>query len=374
MIDLDHWTPRPRPGRTTLEGRYVRLEPLDVARHGDDLYRVSSGPEADALFRYLPDRPPESRSAFEPWLAKAAASEDPQFFAAVDRATGRAEGRLTFLRIETAHGTIETGHILFGPRLQRTRGATEAIYLQARHAFDDLGYRRLEWKCNNRNEPSKCAAERFGFTFEGVFRQHMVVKGENRDTAWYAMIDRDWSSRRRTFECWLSPDNFDAEGRQRLSLRALNKNVLGDLRPAGPDDLQNLAALQQAAYLPNAVILGVEPLPLRADYTTILERREVWLAHDGNDLQAALILEPKTDHLLIWSIATMPQAQGRGLGRRLLAAAEERARQLGLTSLRLYTGEKLQRNIAWYSRHGYEVERVEPFTDRRLVHMLKTIR
>jgi RimJ/RimL family protein N-acetyltransferase len=141
----------------------------------------------------------------------------------VDRATGRAVGRLTFMRIDGVHGVIETGSILFGPELARTPGATEAIYLQARHAFEDLGYRRFEWKCNALNEPSRRAAERFGFTFEGVFRQHMVVKGENRDTAWYAMLDREWPARKAAFERWLDPANFDAEGRQRVSLSALHQ-------------------------------------------------------------------------------------------------------------------------------------------------------
>lgn len=222
MIDLAQWSPRPRPERRIHEGRYVRLEPLDPARHGSDLYAACSGPEAEDLFRYLFESPPASRAAFDPWLEKSAASEDPLYFAVVDQASGRAVGRLTFMRIDSTHGVIETGSILFGPALARTQGATEAIYLQARHAFDDLGYRRFEWKCNNSNEPSKRAAERFGFTFEGVFRQHMVVKGQNRDTAWYAMLDRDWPARRRAFERWLSPENFSTTGGQRRSLLAFH--------------------------------------------------------------------------------------------------------------------------------------------------------
>jgi RimJ/RimL family protein N-acetyltransferase len=221
MTGLAHWTPRPRPERRAIEGRYVRLEPLDPERHGDDLFAVASAPEAEALYRYLPESPCLTRDAFEPWLARSAASEDPLFFAVVDRETGRAVGRLTFMRIDPVHGVIETGNILFGPQLSRTRGATEAIYLQARHAFDELGYRRFEWKCNDLNEPSKRAALRFGFTPEGVFRQHMVVKGQNRDTAWFAMLDRDWPARRRVFERWLSPDNFSTTGEQRTNLSAL---------------------------------------------------------------------------------------------------------------------------------------------------------
>ena len=168
LADLSEWTPRPCPERRVFEGRYARLEPLDPVRHGDDLY-AAAGPGAEDRFRYLFDAPPDSRAAFEPWLARAAASDDPLYFAVVDRDTGRAEGRMTFMRIDRTHGVIETGNILFGPRLARTRGATEAVYLQARHAFEDLGYRRFEWKCNDLNERSKRAAERLGFTFEGVF-------------------------------------------------------------------------------------------------------------------------------------------------------------------------------------------------------------
>jgi RimJ/RimL family protein N-acetyltransferase len=221
VSDLSAWTPRSRPERRVLEGRTVRLEPLDAAEHGDELFEAGSGPAADGLWRYLWDGPYPDRFSFEAWLTRAAATDDPLFFAIRDKATGRAEGRFAFLRIDAANGAIETGHILFSPRLAGTRAATEAIYLQARHVFDDLGYRRFEWKCDNANERSKRAALCFGFTFEGVFRQHMIVKGRNRDTAWFAMLDRDWPAHRAAFERWLAPDNFDEAGRQRMSLAAL---------------------------------------------------------------------------------------------------------------------------------------------------------
>jgi len=377
VTDLARWTPRPRPERRAHEGRYVRFEPLDPARHGDDLFEA--GPTDAALLRYLPERLFPDRASFQPWLDKAAASDDPLFFAAVDKTSGRAEGRLSLMRFDPAHGVIETGHLLFGPRLGQTRGATEAVYLLARHVFDDLGYRRFEWKCNNRNEPSKRAAIRFGFTFEGVFRQHMVVKGENRDTAWYAMLDSEWPARRRAFERWLDPANFDPSGRQRLSLSALNAGRLdaGDpelrLRLAKADDLAALGELQRAAYAQNRAVLGVEPLPLLFDYDAALAHYEAWLV-DGEDGPAgALILDPYPDHLLIWSLATASAGQRQGLGTRLLAAAETRARQLGLDTLRLYTGEKLTGNVRWYHRHGYVIERVEELDDRRLVHMTKRI-
>jgi len=224
MIDLFEWTHRLRPQRIALDGRYVRLEPLDATRHGDDLFAAGSGPDAPLLWRYLFERPITQRPDFDAWIDTASTSADPLFFAAIDKAGERAEGRLALMRIDPAHGVVETGSILFGPNLARTRAATEAIYLQARHIFDDLGYRRFEWKCDARNEPSRRAALRFGFSFEGIFHQHMVVKGENRDTAWYAMLDRDWPRIRAAFEAWLDPANFDGDARQRKSLAAFMQN------------------------------------------------------------------------------------------------------------------------------------------------------
>jgi RimJ/RimL family protein N-acetyltransferase len=218
VTDLSRWTPRPRPTRTTLEGRYVRLEPLDPARHGDALYEAGSGPEAESLFRYLFESPFGTRAAFDAWAERAAAGEDPLAFAVVDKATGRAEGRASLMRIDPAHGVIETGSILFGPRLARTRGATEAIHLLGSYVFDDLGYRRFEWKCNALNEPSRRAALRLGFTYEGLFRRHMVVKGESRDTAWFAMVDTEWPRLKAALEAWLEPSNFDSDGRQLRTL------------------------------------------------------------------------------------------------------------------------------------------------------------
>lgn len=214
--DLEGWTARQRPGRETLAGRYVRLEPLDPVGHGDDLFRARAD-DGDA-WRYMPDGPYATREVFQPWLDAKSVLDDQIYHAVVDQATGRAEGRLSFMRIDPKNGVIETGAILFGARLARTRGATEAIYLQARHVFDDLGYRRLEWKCDAANEPSRRAALRFGFRYEGTFRQHMVIKGRNRDTAWFAMLDGDWPARRAAFEAWLDPANFDDGGRQKRPL------------------------------------------------------------------------------------------------------------------------------------------------------------
>jgi RimJ/RimL family protein N-acetyltransferase len=204
------------PQRVVLEGRYTRLEPIG-ARHAADLYRASAADPG--RFTYLFDDPPQSEAEMVAWIAAAGAKDDPSMFAVVDKATNTTEGRQSLMRTVVEHGVIEIGSIHWGPRLARTRVATEALFLHARYVFDTLGYRRYEWKCNDRNEPSKTAALRFGFAFEGIFRQHMIDKGENRDTAWFAMLDRDWPRIKAGFERWLAPDNFDATGTQKTKLR-----------------------------------------------------------------------------------------------------------------------------------------------------------
>lgn len=211
-MDLADWSARPRPARAPLEGRYVRLEPLEH-EHADTLYQAASAEGAEDRFRWLFESAPQNRAEFDAWMAHASASTDPLFFAVIDKETGRAEGRQALMRIDQAHGAIEIGNIMWGPALQQTRMATEALFLFADHIFA-LGYRRFEWKCNDMNAPSKRAALRFGFRPEGVFRQHMVVKSANRDTAWFAMTDQDWQHLRPTYETWLSSDNFDTGGRQ----------------------------------------------------------------------------------------------------------------------------------------------------------------
>lgn len=218
-MDLSDWQGVPLPERIALEGRYARLEPLDPARHGADLLASAQEPGAGDRFRYLFEEPPADMTEFTAWLERAAASPDPMFFAVIDKVTGRAEGRQALMRIDPVHGVIEIGGVLWGPAIARSRMATEALYLFAHYAFDALGYRRFEWKCHNLNEPSKRAALRFGFQFEGVFRQHMVAKGRNRDTAWFAIIDGDWPRLKAAYEAWLQPENFDDAGQQRSKLR-----------------------------------------------------------------------------------------------------------------------------------------------------------
>jgi RimJ/RimL family protein N-acetyltransferase len=216
MGALSEWTTRPRPGRAPMQGRYVRLEPCAPA-HEEGLFAASMDAQAQRRHRYLLD-PVMTRADYAMKFAARVASDDPLNFTVIDAATGRIGGRQAFMRIEPAHGVIEIGNILWGDGVSGTRLATEALFLFARHVFDDLGYRRFEWKCDSENASSRAAALRFGFSFEGLFRQHMVIKGENRDTAWFAMLDRDWPRLRQAYEGWLAPDNFDAQGFQQRKL------------------------------------------------------------------------------------------------------------------------------------------------------------
>ncbi len=223
-------SPARTPDRIVLEGRYARLDPLDPSLHRDDLYAASTPPDGAARFRYLPDPPPPSVEAFDTWLASVAASTDPLYFAVTDLATGRVEGRQTLMRITPAHQCIEIGHIYWSPRIARTRVATEAMYLFAAYALVTLGYRRFEWKCDALNAPSRRAALRFGFTYEGRFRRAAIVRGRTRDTVWFAMIDEEWPALKAAYEQWLVPENFDERGRQKTQLSQLTAMALASVR------------------------------------------------------------------------------------------------------------------------------------------------
>jgi len=211
-------TPAKRPGRVTLPGRYVTVCPIDPDRDAADLYAGTHGGDGERLWLYMSAGPFPDLASFHGYLETLARSDDPLSFAILDNRSGRAVGQASYLRIETGHRVIEVGNIIYSREFQRSSGATEAMFVMARHAFEDLGYRRYEWKCNALNEPSRKAALRLGFTFEGVFRHHMIVKLRSRDTAWYAMLRSDWPSRRAGFERWLRPDNFTSAGQQRNRL------------------------------------------------------------------------------------------------------------------------------------------------------------
>ena len=218
---LPEWTPPPFPPHTAMDGHFCRLEPLATG-HAAGLWEAFAE-DAGGGWTYLASEPFAEYDAFAAYVTQSAASTDPQFYAVL--VDGKAVGIASYLRITPAAGTIEVGHIHFSPRLQHTSAATEAMYLMMRRAFE-LGYRRYEWKCDALNAPSRRAAQRLGFSYEGIFRQALVTKGRNRDTAWYACLDREWPALRLAFETWLAPTNFDAEGRQRRSLAELTAPLL----------------------------------------------------------------------------------------------------------------------------------------------------
>lgn len=218
------WKPPPRPPRAALEGRHCRLEPLDAAQHAAALYAANSLDRQGRLWTYLQYGPFDSLGEYRAWLEARETAADPLYFAIVDRSSGLATGLASYLRIDPANGSIEVGHLQFSPRLQRTTAATEAMYSMMKQVFE-LGYRRYEWKCDSLNAPSRRAAERLGFTFEGLFRQAVVYKGRSRDTAWYSIIDSEWPRLDAAFQRWLDPGNFDAEGRPRASLSSLRAHA-----------------------------------------------------------------------------------------------------------------------------------------------------
>jgi RimJ/RimL family protein N-acetyltransferase len=213
------WKPVSAPSPTTLRGRYVALEPLNAEHHTAALWEAARG--HDELWTWLADGPYASATDLRQAIEKKQAGTAAVFLAIVPSQTGKAAGYASYMRMEPAHGVVEVGNILLSPSLQRTTAATEAMYLMAAHVFEHLGYRRYEWKCNEANHPSRRAALRLGFTFEGIFRQHMVIKDRNRDTAWFSMLDREWPARKRSFEAWLDPANFNADAKQRQSLTAI---------------------------------------------------------------------------------------------------------------------------------------------------------
>jgi RimJ/RimL family protein N-acetyltransferase len=226
---VENWTPPRRPGGEVLAGRYARLEPLSAVDHAALLYRAYVG--ADHVWDYLPYGPFSSASQYHRWVRDSEAKPDPYFVAVQNQTSGQWEGVASFLRIDPQAGSIEVGHINFSPALQRTVAATEALFLMMQWAFE-AGYRRFEWKCDALNLPSRRAAQRLGLSYEGVFRQATVVKGRNRDTAWFAAIDAEWPALKEAFEAWLSPSNFDAQGRQKERLGDLTALVRAASDPA----------------------------------------------------------------------------------------------------------------------------------------------
>jgi RimJ/RimL family protein N-acetyltransferase len=228
--DVVGWTSRPLPPRTAMSGRFARIEPLDVDRHARDLYAAYSTAADGRDWTYMFSGPYPTLEDFLTWANVAAASTDPMHHAIIDLATGRAVGTAAYLRIDVAHGVIEIGNIAYSPSLQRSPLATEAMFMMMQRVFDELGYRRYEWKCDHHNARSRAAAARYGYTYEGIFRQAVMYKGRSRDTAWFAIIDREWPALRAAYQQWLDPANFAAGGTQLVSLRELTAAALASTR------------------------------------------------------------------------------------------------------------------------------------------------
>jgi RimJ/RimL family protein N-acetyltransferase len=220
---VEHWSERARPPRTPMLGRYCRLEPLEVERHAADLLEAYAEAPDERDWTYVTRQRPTSMQQFRQEVAVLAAKPDPLNFAIIDLASDKAVGTIALMRIDPPHGVIEVGGVIYSPRMQRKPSGTEAIYLLGHRVFDELGYRRFEWKCDSLNARSMAAARRYGFTFEGIFRQAIVYHGRSRDTAWFSMLDSEWPRAREAFERWLDPDNFDERGWQRLSLAGLRE-------------------------------------------------------------------------------------------------------------------------------------------------------
>ena len=226
---VENWSPPPTPPRRAMRGGYCIVEPLSVEKHSADLFRANQLDRENRIWVYLPYGPFATLDDYQRWMTETCLGGDPMFFAIIDQQTNQAAGVASYLRINPEAGSIEVGHINYSPAMQSTAMATEAMYLMMKNAFA-LGYRRYEWKCNALNQRSRTAATRLGFTFEGIFRQMLIVKNRNRDSAWYSILDKEWSAVESAFQTWLAADNFDENGTQRQSLSTLTAKALN--RPA----------------------------------------------------------------------------------------------------------------------------------------------
>ncbi len=363
-VAVPDWTPRPRPQRTTLMGQLCRLEPLDAERHAAALHAAYADAADGRDWTYMASEPFGDAAAYRRHAQAMAASDDPLHFAVVDTASGRAVGTLALMRIDAANGVVEVGHVMFSPHLQRTPVSTEAQYLLMRHVFDDLGYRRYEWKCDSLNAPSRRAALRLGFTFEGVFRQAIVTKGRNRDTAWFSVIDGDWPALRAAFEAWLAPANFDAGGHQRQGLAALRAAHSGATRT--DVQLRPLTAADHAAWLPlwqayqrfYQVDLGEAQDALT--WQRLLDPGEPMHAIGAFGAEGQLlgivhcILHRSTwtegAYCYLQDLFTVPAARGRGVGRALIEAVYAHAAAQGASRVWWLTHESNAAGRLLYDR------------------------
>ena len=361
------WTPPPLPSTEPMEGRFCCLEKLDAELHSASLYAANSLDADGRMWTYLGHGPFDSEEAYRAWVYEVSRKSDPLFFAIIDRASGRAIGVASYLRIDPRAGSIEVGHLAYSPLLQGTTAATEAMFLMMKRAFD-LGYRRYEWKCDALNAPSRAAAQRLGFTFEGLFRQAIIVKGRNRDTAWFSIIDKEWPALRGAFERWLNPANFDEEGKQRERLSELTTHTSSTpvIRRASPAEAGIVSAIltEAAQWLAERG----EPLWKAGELspeaiTTDVADGLFHLAWIGTD--AAGVFKMQDEDLLFWPDVPQREAiylhriavRRRNAGGKVVDAMIDFARHATVTAgrrfLRLDCVASRTKLCTVYEKHGF---------------------
>lgn len=374
MIDLDHWSSRPWPTLETINDTHVTVAAWNATKHGEQLWAAFGGIETNTLLFHFGW--PHMQSANDFITAIQSRNDDKSLVTCVFEhpVTKQALGMASYMRIDQANGTIEIGAIAHGSALARTTAATQAHYLMAQRVFEQWGYRRYEWKLNNTNQPSHVAAQRFGFSFEGVFRQAEVKPYGNRDTAWYSMLDREWPHIKMTFKNWLQPDNFKADGMQQTSLQALNARQLDcagtTLYRADRSMVETATAFQKAAYARTKEVIGTTPIPTQWNYDDVLAQCETWYAADELGWTALLILRPENGYMMLESIATRKDI--KGLARPIMDIAIHRAHMYRLTEMHLMTNSK-NSAVGWYEKLGFIVTKTDNEADRTVLHMSKAL-
>ncbi|WP_041494118.1 GNAT family N-acetyltransferase [Burkholderia sp. KJ006] len=370
------WSARPRPERIVLEGRYCRLEPLDAERHAAELYAAYAQAPDAGDWTYLAHGPYADESSFRDYLRGAAASADPLHYTVIDRATNRAVGTLALMRIDPANGVIEVGSVTFSPLLKRTPVSTDAQYLLMKYAFDTLGYRRYEWKCDALNAPSRKAAARLGFRYEGTFRQAIVYKGRNRDTTWFSIVDGEWPDVRAAFEAWLAPANFDADGVQRESLVAIRERQARarDAAERGSRathvTVRPLAAADEAAWRPlwdgyrQFYRSPASDAMTATTWARLLDPAEPMFVLGAFDAAGKLVgIVHAIYHRSCWTdgpycylqdLFTAADARGQGAGSALIEAVYERAREAGASRVYWLTHETNTSARALYDKLAHD--------------------
>ncbi|MGB7431140.1 MAG: GNAT family N-acetyltransferase [Ahrensia sp.] len=374
MIELDQWSPRPWPTHEPLYGDHITVRGWNGAAHGEQLWQAFGRTKTNQLLYHFGW--PTMATAADLTEQLQSRNDDKSFVTCVfeDKETGTALGMASYMRIDQTNGVIEVGAVAHGTGLARTIAATEAHYLMAKRALKTWEYRRYEWKLNSTNQPSHTAAQRFGFTYEGTFRQAEVKPYGNRDTAWYSMLDREWPQIKMAFENWLKPDNFLADGTQITPLSTLTARQLPCanmvLRRADRSMAKTATAFQAAAYERTRQTIGAAPIPTQWNYKQVLDECEAWYACDEAGWTALLILRPANDHMVLESIAT--RADIKGMASPLMEIALQRARAYRYNSIKLITNAK-NSAAGWYEALGFAIYEREEKQDRTILHMRKAV-